>query len=261
MPIADFDPDHLIEIRIISPRLNITDAVYLYSRIPDQLTTEITSSFSSPFDNDGTGWFNSLFYHLVGRQIGSGTLSSRRWESTEPFRIDIPLVFVAETDSYNDVVIPLVTLMCLGAPSFVDAEFHDDLQGAANRYIAATNRGFEFSETVNNLSSLIMRPPGPNLGTLNSKAGDRVDVRIGNFMRVKNIIVESVNSSVSGIMSVDGHPTKIEANLAFTSALPTSVELLTDIFGVPSLNPKTYNKYRKQRERDGTEIGENLRRP
>ena len=257
MPIADFDPDHLIEVRILSPRLNIRDFIYLYSRIPDQLTTEITTSFSSPFDNDGSGWFNSLFYHLAGRQVGSGTLSARRWESTEPFRIDIPLVFVAETDSYNDVVVPLVTLMCLGAPSFVDAEFHDDLQGAANRYIAASNKGFNAAETVNNLTSLIMRPPGPNLGTLNSKAGDRVDVRIGNFMRVKNVIVESVNSSVSGIMSVDGHPTKIEANLAFTSALPTSVELLTDIFRVPSLNPETYNKYKDQRKG----IGENLRRP
>lgn len=131
--------------------------------------------------------------------------------------IQIPFIFVAETDAYTDVTLPIRRLHQLAAPK----QFGVTVDGNA----------------VDELSILV--PPGPNLeGT-----GEKISMQLGNVIFFDNIVITSVSATYNSRFDVRGNCIYAQVDVGFQTVYAISREDLQKMYIDSEKEPtKSVNK-------------------
>lgn len=81
----------------------------------EDITYALQSNFDSPLNDSGGMWHNLMVY-LSGQSPKHKNLSVSLWQSTDFFRMSIPMEFVARDDVMKDVIDPVRQLTKMAAP-------------------------------------------------------------------------------------------------------------------------------------------------
>lgn len=154
-------------------------------------------------DNIVEDLFDSSF-QLAGLSSQSTTMSRRKWEGSDPVKIELELVFEAYDDAIREVIYPCAFLQALTLPRKGDV--------ASNMSINLPYFGRV------GLGGFFLVPPGPNpfrVGDQN-QFGDIINIDIGGFLRFDSIVVEDVIVTYQNRMGISG-PIGAKVNIVFTT--------------------------------------------
>ncbi len=184
------------------PAVNKDGVFPLIANLPERYHIDFSSQWSNPFAKDyikdAAGAVSPVLESLVS--IGSSVTgvstklksqSVQVWESSSPLTFSIDLVFVAKTNSMNDIKKKHLALLKLAAPSELDS---------------GTGAG------------QVLIQPGPVIVNSGLAPNTRkISMALGNYLYLDNVIVTSVSSDVSSICDEAGIPQHMVINLGVSS--------------------------------------------
>lgn len=112
------------------------------------------------------------------------SLTFQAWQSSSPIEFNMTLLFDAENDAFNDVVLPMSKLQEMTLP-----------------YNLAANPD-------------IMMPPGP---APLFPDRSRVSIRIGRFLYIHSIVLKSVNNTFDTRYDANGQPISGQSEITFAT--------------------------------------------
>lgn len=190
----------------------------LYANLPERFHMELQSNWSTPMENftagslagsaaNAAGVGGAAVEGIVNTGLGAAGLGTRMkaqflqvWESTGALELNFDLVFYAQQNTKREVKDRHLALLKLCAPS----------GGITGQELIA---------------------PGPHMisGVL---GGRTVDVYIGNYLQLKNVIIRSVGSDIVTLFDAAGIPVAMTINIAVaTLHACVTTEDLDEIFG------------------------------
>lgn len=190
----------------------------------------IDSTWDSIFSAGGST-IESINKLLVIAGIGSlktKAMYTQIWTDTKPVEIPITLYFSAETDTFNDVIKPIRELQRMCVPSEKNKDNTDNNSGQTKSSNNISDvLGDNFKPILSSIKKsffdkFLLPPSGSGLNLKNISKSDfftAIDfVQIGNFLRFKDIVLQSVD--VSWDMKkpdVTGRPKTAMVDLKFRS--------------------------------------------
>jgi hypothetical protein len=179
----------------------------IIANLPERYNMDFSSSWSSPFARSD---ISSVAGSLAGQKYGAAAqaitggalnvlgISSRLksqsiqvWDSTSPMTFSTQMIFNAQTDSMSEVKERHRALLKLCAPS----------EGPGG----------------------VLFQPGPTVaGAVRdaisfSENSRQIDMYIGNYLKLENVVINSVSSDVSTLCTADGIPLNMTINISVSS--------------------------------------------
>lgn len=211
----------------ISSTIGNATPLNIVARLPENFTIGINSTWEAPLPGMVAGALPSLLNILPGgggaasaaEKYGAGMaqlaglgaapktqkMSTLLWQDTSPLEFNIPIIFTAEEDARQDVMIPIVSLMKLSAPMGVS-----DLT--------------------------VLMSPGPDI--LRDKSGG-IRVRLGRFFDCDNCIVSSTNVEFDTKPTADGSLIYARVDLSITTAVVPTQDDIVKWFKLDGYIPRT----------------------
>jgi hypothetical protein len=176
--------------------------------IDESFSISLGAQWDAPFANVlqeamGNGAVSSIAQQgmkAAGISVKSRATSAQVWQSSDPIGFQIPFTFIAQRDPKKEVQDKIQKLLKLVAPS---------LGGGGVKEILGEKAG-------NVLSAVTLKAPGP---TLINQAMDskRIILKIGNFLRLDNCIIERVDVQFDSLFGSTGIPHKAKATVDIKS--------------------------------------------
>lgn len=209
-----------IEIR--SSKLKESDTII--SWLPEELDLSVESEWSTPLAGGASSELGALLSTINASAVAQW-MTVAVWSGSSPIVMTLPLQFVAEDEGEADskVITPIRNLMKLALPSLAS----DDKEKWNNKFG-------------------ILSPPGPNPAGQTGEqfehflgwgaGSENINIKIGNFMEFKKIIVLRVNPVFSTLLDKNGLP--MRANVSFTFRTYNS-PLKSDMNGIIKSNVRS----------------------
>lgn len=188
----DIPPQKLVKIYMADNKLVTSKPLIL----DDDLSIKVNSKFGELWQSSSNN-FMTLASSLFGIPNGQFTLQGVQiWQSTDPITINIDVDIEMDRDPYEDVIVPVQTLMSLVLPK-------------KSKMVM----GNEKSNSNLKISTLI--PPGPNVQAIvNSMKDD------SKFSELASNLLENFSQGSRGVYNVTiGYVNFV--NVIITSAEPT----------------------------------------
>ena len=210
------------QIHILQPEKDL--AIHAY--MPENFTSSISSDYDAPFTESIVNQLTSRLPGAFGgaalaatKVAGFGTttqaLSMQVWQGAAPMDFSIPVQFLYDTDTEEDIIKPMKALMGLALPN--------QLRGS---------------------KGLILESPGPSIseGEGGGSFGGFIEndllrtkndilLAIGTFMHFPSVVVTNVDSDWEIKLDRKSHkPIALNATVAFRTFLTPTVDDLDTIF-------------------------------
>lgn len=173
----------------------------IYANLPERFNMDMSSSWDTPFAKTDAGAFaenltkGRVNASFTNDALGVSGVSTRKkeqsanvWQGSSPLQFNIDLVFRANTNSQTEVRKKHKALMQLMAPS---------------------EKGG------------ILLSPGPTVIDAIKKSfggsGRSITLSIGNYLKLKDVIITNVSADVTCMFTKDGIPTNMTINIGVQS--------------------------------------------
>lgn len=171
----------------------------IIAALPERYNLSFSSQWDAPFSNKSMAEAAAGIGGKVGAIISggleagsaAGVIGSRNkyqlaqvWQSSSPVSFNLDFVFNAKTNTRDDILLKHVALLKLAAPSDIGAG--------------------------------VLAAPGPNLVSSNI-SGRRITLYLGTYIKMEDVIVESVSSDVQTLCGADGIPHSMTINVELKS--------------------------------------------
>jgi len=175
-----------------------------------------------PIVPTGIGSLVNWATQLASEKAIVGKWATRRiWTGTTPITMRVNLKFNAVFNAYNEVVRPCLRLQQMALPSIP----YRNGEPGFEQYIPLVNPpGPSFSKELDGIRSGISGfVPGGARDIFVGK-GDYIEIKIGRFLRLKNIIIKDVTVSYDPKMTMSGHPISSQVSVIFQTYEMMTVE-------------------------------------
>lgn len=158
---------------------------------------------------------------LLGQSTKLVGLSRLVWQSGSHLEFTIPFVLRAYNDAKVDVLANMKALLKLVAPKQQDGRIIPPGPSPA-KSLAASAEFHEIADKLNTASG----------GTLNKALGEGeiLTLKIGNFLTVSPVIVESVSEEFDTIFDKDGTPLAVSITVAIKSLYTVTQDQIESFF-------------------------------
>jgi hypothetical protein len=198
-----FNPSQSTTIEIYCPNRGIdlgAENAGVIGIIPKDLTFIAKSNWEPAFgalkDNAYFSTVDTLAQFAGGISVNQPFLARKVWKGSEPFQFKVDISFIAQGDAKTDVYIPMTTLMGFCLP---------------RNLIKGSN-----SQT-GDVGAFTIPGPNPLIGTgyvgfasnvtgSQNRAGDYVNVRIGNYLARLYCFITDVSVKISSVLDPSGYP-------------------------------------------------------
>ena len=186
---------------------------------------------------------------LLGYTLKSQILSSQYWTGNSPIDFSLPLQFKAFYNASKEVMNPIKDLMkstlpTRGAnnflrppgPNIMATSFQNVLKAGVTVGKAAVNAAGHLAiGDVNGLKDAIasdLGKAGDQLGNLSSSSfeGTNIQLTIGKFFHINNLIITDVSGDFKSIMSTDNTPMSGECTISFRTLYAFTANDLENCF-------------------------------
>jgi hypothetical protein len=227
-----FDGDRLSDayvIKVRSKALKYTVIAFMQ----DKIGVRVGSNWE-PFLPLGTVGkvAQDAFQALFKKALVTRFTSRRIWRGTSPIEMNLTFNFQAIDDPYNEVVLPAQVLMQMCLPGEGE-RFANTIPlltppgpspykiGGGNEEVIDYNRVNANKSSKDNIQS----------GLKYLGKGDEIDIKIGNFMHYKSVIIKDVQPVFDTRMHKSGYPIGAEVNIVFeTYEIMTKEALEKEVF-------------------------------
>lgn len=171
--------------------------------IPEDVTLSTRAEYAPPMGdilNNLPSWASALA-GMAGMSPQFQAMSVQTWTGSSPLELTIPILLVAESNAYNEVVLPMLSLQKLCLPS----------KGPSGNLI----------------------PPGPVLFEgMSPMEGDEIEVRIGSFVTFKKVVMLDVQANPKNIPAIGSKaPMRATINVTFRTHTVVTREELDEMYG------------------------------
>jgi hypothetical protein len=183
--------------------------------LPENFSMQFGSSWDTPYDKSfaeqlaakGMNKLSGLteaITNITGAANRSKFMTAMVWKSGQPLSLSFPFVFAATSNTEKDVLDKFRFLSKLVTPK----------------------------ETESGL----LKSPGPTIaGQLRTLEGITIECRVGNFIYLDNVIVESVDSNIDFILDKNGKPMYMTINIAIKTFYTLTKSDIDDMLDRPQL--------------------------
>lgn len=228
------DKDRLYKCFIVCSDKNIEVAAWL----PANFSLDIKSDYDTPFAQSAVG--NEVLKMGLGASGISAvnqSMTMQVWQGSAPIEFELQLQFVAESNTWNDVIKPIQDLMALASPS-------DDGPGglyqspgpnidwsAVGKALkdAVTSLGVDSSGFTSTDSKGNKQSSGTVFKSINDalkKMDNKISVQIGNFLYLDEVVVLGVSQQYDTQFDVEGGAMRASVTVSFrTFYTPTIRDL------------------------------------
>ena len=196
----------------------------IHAFMPENFTSAMNSEYEMPFAESSLTNLLSKFGGAAGEAVGAaakltgfGTTvqqaSMQVWQGVAPMEFSIPVRFLYNTNTEQDIIAPMKALMSLVLPSRLDPNL-----GTASTMIS----------------------PGPKVTLTKGGEGglltwatieNQIQLAIGTFMFFESVVITGVDSEYEiKLDRANKKPISLEATVNFTTFLTPTVEDLNTIF-------------------------------
>ncbi len=184
--------------------------------LPEEITFDVAAQYEAPYAQGFNGAFPVLggIMRALGVSLVTQGMTAQIWQGSTDINFQVPIVFQAETNAYDDIIKPIKNLLKLTMPR--DPEGGGLLESPGPRINVERLKGLV--QTVSNLP--LPKPQQDTQGTRstlpNNDTGNRTQSMLGG---VQNAITEqfkSANEKLTGLMSIGNTP--ISTRILDTSA-------------------------------------------
>lgn len=178
----------------------------IVASLPERYHIEFSSNWSTPFSRSGVAdaiaskTRGIVSADMVQQAFGAAGISDRLrmqsaniWESSSPMQFNVDFVFAAIDNSLTEIKDRHRALLKLSAPS------------QAGDGVALGN---------------VLFAPGPTLAGNTFKTGPgyrMITLRLGNYITIENVVINSVSSDITTICDEDGTPLYATINVGIMS--------------------------------------------
>lgn len=205
------------KIEIISNRLKTV----IHGLMPDNFSFKIGSEWVPFLPATGQlGIVNQLSQLLTGTQMTTALQSRRIWKGTSPININLVLKFQSITNTLENVIYPIYTLLALASPEESDGvvpwlqppgpgPFDTDVP--TNPYMASVVAGAK--EVAKGLTS-----------------GEKISLNIGTRLRFPSVIIKEVTPTFEGKIDSSGWFTEASVSINFETYEIITKNKLNQVF-------------------------------
>lgn len=233
--------------------------ISLVANLPQSYGTNVRASYDSPFSQMVSNSVSSTVNNLArasGMQLTTKALSAQVWQGASDFTFDLPLVFQAIDDEYNDVTAKLLELHRLTLPGegplgiltapgpYLDPKLV--VQNLADSGLKVLkDAGSALSDGI---SALAGQMSGSSSGTasnapnqsgpkenyhkrpLVSCVKNNISVKIGNYQFFESVVIEGINAEHKVQPMASGTMSAVEVTVSFKTFYTPTKEDLSTIF-------------------------------
>lgn len=193
----------------------------IYANLPERFHMEFSSNWNTPFEGKTMGDMAGSAADATGLggggMIGAGIDSAlgaagvgqklkgqmvQTWENTSPLEMNFDLIFYAHENTEREIKERHLALLKLCAPTVL-------------------------------LGTQVLEAPGPKLLQAGGLSGRRINLFIGNYLQLTNVIIRSVGADLVSLFDENGIPIGMSINIAISTfnACLTGEELEQMFYG------------------------------
>lgn len=141
-------------------------SITIYGYIPPNFSIDLSADWQNTFGGGNTGDISKALQvglDVTGLNFQLRSMTRLSYSGPEHLSLQLPFIFVAETNAYQDVSLPIQTLQYMCAPRQIGD---------------------------------VLIPPGPARINLSPKlSGETISVKIGGFLYLSNVVITSVSTA------------------------------------------------------------------
>lgn len=197
------------QIQIWSPSVKYID---VFAHLPEQFGFGFGNDIGSPFASYiSEGTFAKVVAWQTGATARSGLFTKKIFMGPEQSDISLDLAFETYEDSYEDVVVPIINIIALGAY----------LSGSGMTFYEKVKNNTVFGLIADGVSAATSIPSEQMLKQINfAAAPPLLNIRYGNLMVMENMYVSNANITFSNVLDVKGFPMEAKVSLSLTPSEP-----------------------------------------
>jgi hypothetical protein len=162
----------------------------------------------------------------TGVSLVTKKMSLATWTSSSPIEFQLPFLFNAQSDPYNEVHVPLARLLALTRPTALDTPSSNNTTNPVGQ--AINGAGALAQKAGSALGQNFIRGPGP---TFDEPDRGVYTLTIGNIAVFTNMIITSVNVEMDSLITKDGYCISAQADVTvLTATMMLKEDLLTSFF-------------------------------
>lgn len=182
--------------------------------IPEQISMGFGGTWSQGFVGKiGEGFVSGINQVLGyrGAALGAPILSALQYKGPKHPAMKITLEFNAETDGYQDVMVPVYKLICMCTPK---------VAGTLSIALPGPNAADELKKVIDSSYGGSSQGGGDSNGN-SSKDGDvkatseKISIQIGTVAKYESIIIDDLNLTFDSIVDTNRKPIYCKADITF----------------------------------------------
>jgi hypothetical protein len=200
----------LYQVHVVANEMRIMVSAYL----PDSFSLGVTSEYDTPFAQGietGIGAIDSIMKSPLARAATGSNfitqwMTAQVWSGSAPIAIQLPLVFIADTDPQKEVLKPIKDLMKLAMPSSGIGAIGD-----AKGFLQSPGPRVKIDKETQSISFDVRNP---------------ISIQIGKFLRFPSVVIENISQTYNTVFDSRGLPVRASVEITFkTFVTPTSEDI------------------------------------
>ena len=201
--------------------------------LPENYELNVNSDYSPAFPNglasfvENKNSWAAQALRLVGYNMQSQDMTLQVWQGSAPIDFSIPFIFIAYTNAYQEITLPIAALHALVMPTAI---------GGGGGFFKSPGPTViinkkAFLSTTNAINAISNTAKGAFLHGFLSVSG-RTSVAIGNHLYFPNVVLTGVTSNFETKFTKAGQPIMGSVNVAFRTLFTPTAEDMNTIFKV-----------------------------
>lgn len=177
----------------------------VWAWLPDDFTMNLLEAWNYILGGGLPAVINLTSQLFAGGKIpNTKYLTAKVWTGSDPLKFSLPLRFVAQRSSSEEIIQPIKQLMKMSLPRNPNGGAWLIPPGPGiGQDIVQGIRGIE--TRAGTVGSLADRYIGRGWGS-GATSGDNITLYIGSYLRIPRIYIESVTATFKGLLNKDGQP-------------------------------------------------------
>lgn len=204
--------------------------------LPETFGFSLSSEWEAPYANTAANAINSTGVGGVVLNIASASTgltprfrytTMQFWQGNAPVAFPFTLQFRAEADAVREVVYPILLLASLGLPA--------EAPSTGILIAPAQAESIDTSMAYNSFVTQLRNLAGADLPTPPTGLGGSLILQIGDFLRIDDVYIESMDPQFQTRFEERGMPIEADLNIVFkTRFTPTVQDVQKWFLGAPN---------------------------
>lgn len=187
--------------------------------LPETFTVSVNSHYDPPFGqgNQDGGAIGSALKIVGHTTLVSQSMTMQVWGGTDPIELQLDMEFLAESDPYTEVIMPIKKLMRLVMPNKTDGVGRLEPPGPKINW-ADTLKGISL-DVLKGIGNASFEQAGNTLRNAQDAATGKISVFVGNFLTFDSVVITNVTQVYHSMFDAKGLPLRATVSVQFRTFL------------------------------------------